>query len=114
MASVCAVSPPVVVIAQQVILKYRASNVTSYSFQLRGVDLALWSHRWCQKVLCGVKSNFWVPDNLCWLVWHLTLKLAKQLNKGLRLTSVLKPHAALDKISVIQLSYLSVANGATD
>ena len=24
----------------------------------RGVDLALWSHRWCQKVLCGVKSDF--------------------------------------------------------
>ena len=24
----------------------------------RGVDLALWSHRWCQKVLCGVKSEF--------------------------------------------------------
>ena len=24
----------------------------------RGVDLALWSHRWCQKVLCGVKIDF--------------------------------------------------------
>ena len=24
----------------------------------RGVDLPLWSYRWCQKVLCGVKSEF--------------------------------------------------------
>ena len=29
-----------------------------YILLYRGVDLALWSHRWCQKVLCGVKSEF--------------------------------------------------------
>ena len=32
--------------------------VTTYYSTSRGVDLALWSHRWCQKVLCGVESEF--------------------------------------------------------
>ena len=31
---------------------------TCLQYMCRGVDLALWSHRWCQKVLCGVKSDF--------------------------------------------------------
>ena len=33
-------------------------NRSTFFWCCRGVDLALWSHRWCQKVLCGVKSDF--------------------------------------------------------
>ena len=33
------------------------------------------------------RANFLAPDNSFWLVWHLTLALAKKLIKGLRLTN---------------------------
>ena len=49
-------------------------------------------------LVCCQERFFLVPDNTCWLVWHLTLVLAKELIEGLLFHSSLSwyiPHFVL-------------------